>query len=211
MHSCLLKVPIFQHLSSEELDHVHEFIHPLSYSKGEFVQLAGDNKPQLLVLNRGSVKVSRTTPDGNEQLIRNLSPGDYIGDAAVFAGVAADYDVVALSDASFCVLSGQDLHQLILTYPDLAIKIISEQSIRLKSAEAKIESLALKSVDERLLEALVDYADGRSTFDLQLSKKDLAIQLGMRPETLSRSLKQLQEKGTIKLDGKTITIVSGQL
>jgi hypothetical protein len=33
MHSCLAKVPIFQHLSEEEMAYVHEFIRPKSFQK----------------------------------------------------------------------------------------------------------------------------------------------------------------------------------
>ena len=206
VYSCLLKVPIFKHLSEAEMAHVHEFIRPKSYKKGEYIQLAGDVSSELLVLNRGSAKVSRTSSDGNEVLIRSLAPGDYIGDTAVFGNVPADNDTVATTDVSFCTLSGNDLHSLLRKYPELSIKIAADLSLRLKKAEAQIESLSLKKADDRLLSVLHDYADGRSTFVLNLSKKDLASQIGMRPETLSRSLKQLEQKGLIKIEGSLVKL-----
>lgn len=206
MVSCLAKVSIFSQLTSDEQAHIHEFIRPKSYKKGEYVQLAGDYSPQLLILNRGEVKLSRSSLEGDEQIIRTLLPGDYIGDMAVFTNSPADYDALALADSSFCTLSSDDLHALLRTYPELGIKIIADLSRKLNQAEAKIESLTLQNADDRLLQALFDYADGKDSFTLHTSKKDLASQIGIRPETLSRSLKLLQKQGKITVNGKHITL-----
>ncbi len=211
MPGCLFKVPIFLQLSAEEQAHIHEFIRPKNYSKGEYIQLAGDYNPQLLILNRGDVKLTRTSKNGDEQLLRRLVPGDYIGDMAVFANAAADYDAVALADSTFCTLNSPDLHELLRTYPDLGIKIIADLSLKLTKAEEKIEALTLRSADERLLQALVEYAAGKPNFTLNSAKKDIASQIGVRPETLSRSFKQLQQKGFIKVDGNVIELLTTQL
>ncbi|MBP9132230.1 Crp/Fnr family transcriptional regulator [Candidatus Saccharibacteria bacterium] len=206
MHSCLAKVPIFQHLSEEEMDYVHEFIHPKSFQKGEFIRRAGDTDSRLLVLNRGSANVLRASSGGNEIIIRNLLPGDYIGDSFVFGNQPADSDTVATTDSSFCVLSGQDLHALLRKYPELSFKIIADLSLKLKTSESQIESLSLKKADDRVLQALIDQSNGQTTFELKQTKKDIAGHIGMRPETFSRSLQKLQERGLIKIDGKTISL-----
>lgn len=204
--SCLARVPIFAQLSDSEQNHIHEFIRPKSYKKGEFVQLAGKHNPRLLVLNRGSVKVSRTSENGDEQILRSLTPGDYIGDMAVFTHLPADYDAIALTDSTFCTLERQNLLELLRTYPELGIKIIADLSLKLNQAESKIESLALKSADERLLQVLQEYAAGQTSFTLSVTKKDLASQIGVRPETLSRSLKSLQKSGQIEINHNSIKL-----
>lgn len=206
MHSCLAKVPIFQHLSEEEMAYVHEFIRPKSFEKGEYIQRAGDTNSQLLVLNRGSAKIVHTSIEGDEMIIKNLSPGDYIDDSFVLGNQPADNDTVATADSSFCALSGQDLHKLLHKYPELSIKIIADLSLKLKNSETQIESLSLKNADDRVLQALVDQSNGKSTFKLHQTKKDIAGQIGMRPETFSRSLNKLQKKGLIKIDSKIISI-----
>lgn len=205
MHSCLSRVPIFQNLSSNEKEQVHEYISPKAFKKGEFIQLAGEYQPQLFVLNRGRAKVSRTTSDGDEQVVRLLEPGDYIGEISVFAKTAAGYDVVATEDSVFCTLGDEKLDEILRSYPSLGLKILADMSRRLERAEAHIESLGLHGADERLLEALQDYANGRQTFELTVPKKTLAAQIGVRPETLSRSLKRLEGKGLIRHQGKSIS------
>ena len=208
MHSCLIKVPIFKHLSPEDIEQVHQFIRPKHFKKGESVQLANHYVPKLLVLNRGKAKVYRTDESGNEQIIRILQPGDYIGETAVFGDTAVQYDTLALEDSSFCTLHKEHLHQLLADQPDLGIKILGDMSQRLQSAETQLESLGQKPAEQRLVDALRHYADGRETFTLHVSKKDLASQIGVRPETLSRLLKRLQNDHFILLDRKTITFLS---
>ena len=208
MHSCLSKVPIFQHLSPEDMDHIHQFIRPKRFAKGEFVQLAGHYSPELLILNRGNVKVYRGDETGTEQVIRLLQPGDYLGEAAVFSAQAVQYDAVALEDSTFCSLSKDYLHQILRGNPELAIKILGDMSQRLQSAETQLESLGQKPAEQRLLDALRAYAGGQTTFTLRISKKDLASQIGVRPETLSRHLSRLQKNNLIHVDHKTITFLS---
>ena len=208
MPSCLSRVPIFQSLSSAEQEQVHDYIVPKNYKKGERVQLAGDYHPNLFILNRGSAKVSRTTSDGDEQVVRLLEPGDYIGEISVFAKTAAGYDVVATEDSVFCTLGDEKLDEILRSYPSLGLKILADMSRRLERAEAHIESLGLHGADERLLEALQDYANGRQTFELTVPKKTLAAQIGVRPETLSRSLKRLEGKGLIRHQGKSISFLA---
>ncbi len=208
MHSCLSKVPIFQHLSQEDMERIHQFIRPSHFQKGESVQLASHYVPKLLVLNRGRAKVSRTDANGNEQVIRILKPGDYIGESAVFGESAVEYDAQALEDSSFCTLDKTHLHQILLDQPDLALKILSDMSQRLQTTEAQLESLGQRPAEQRLLDALRHYAGSESTFTLRISKKDLASQIGVRPETLSRLLKRLQVNRLIQIDRKIITILS---
>ena len=208
MHSCLSKVPIFQHLSQEDMERIHQFIRPTHFQKGESVQLAGHFVPKLLVLNRGRAKVSRTDANGNEQVIRILKPGDYIGESAVFGENAVEYDAQALEDSSFCTLDKAHLYQILLDQPDLALKILSDMSQRLQITEAQLETLGQKPAEQRLLDALRHYASGQTAFTLGINKKDLASQIGVRPETLSRLLKRLQVNRLIQIDRKIITILS---
>ena len=130
-----------------------------------------------------------------------------MGDVAVFVNSPAEYDALALSDSRFCTLSSQDMHELLRSYPELGIKIIADLSQKLSQAETKIESLTLKSAEARLLEALIEYSGGQKSFTLETSKKDIASEIGMRPETLSRSLKKLKQTGQIKVDGKSIQLL----
>lgn len=207
MHSCLTRVPIFQHLSSEDMGHIHQFIRPKHFKKGGLVQIAGRYAPELLILNRGNTKVYRPTDEGGEQIIRLLKPGDYLGETAVFAEQAVQYDALALEDSSFCTLSKDSLSEILRSYPELVVKLLGDMSRRLQSAETQLEQLGQQPVQQRLLDTLREYANGRTTFTLPVAKKDFASQIGIRPETLSRQLKRLDAGGQLQVSGRKITFL----
>lgn len=167
--------------------------------------VAGQYQPEMLILNRGSTKVYRTTDSGDQQIVRQMKPGDYLGETAVFSDQAVEYDAVALEDSTFCTLSKDHLQQILAEHPEISVRLLADMSQRLQVAEAQLESLGQKSAEQRLIEALRVYADGRPTFRLPISKQDLAGQIGLRPETLSRLLRRLQDQGAIEVTGRSIT------
>lgn len=100
-----------------------------------------------------------------------------------------------------CVLQGQRLKELMAKYPSIAFKVMDELSRRLERAENRIEDISLSSVTKRVAGALLELAQDKEELLLPMTKGDLASQLGMTQETLSRKLAALQEEGLIQLKG----------
>ena len=100
-----------------------------------------------------------------------------------------------------CVLQGEQLKALMAKYPSIAFKVLDELSRRLEQAEIRIEAISLGSVSKRVAGALLAFAEDRAEIKLPMTKGDLASQLGMTQETLSRKLAALQEEGLIVLQG----------
>lgn len=206
--SCLSKVPIFSQLTGEEKDEVHAFLRPARFKKGEHVAHANTKEHRLLVLNRGSAKIVRTSKDGREQILRTLKVGDYIGEMSVFNDQPSASDVIATEDSSFCMLDQAHLRELLASKPKLAFRLLADLSARLERVETYAESLGLTPASERLYTFFVEQAAGRKSFVLSDPKKDLAAHLGITPETLSRTLNKLESEKRISVSGKEITFLS---
>lgn len=205
--SCLLKVPIFNHLSEEDQTNIMNLTNAKKLTKGETLYNMGDNKENLYVLHRGSVKVSKYNEDGMEQVLRVLKPGDFIGEEALFNNRLSDESIIALEDSHICVLKGNDFREYIYKKPEIAMEVINELSNRLKEAETKLEQVNLETVEQRVVKALIKYSNGKKVFLLPSSKKDLASMLGMSSETLSRKLRELKEERIIDLRGHREIII----
>ena len=67
--------------------------------------------------------------------------------------------------------------------------------------------ISLHSVERRLAQALLDLSAGSSEIELALSKKDLASQMGMTSETLSRKLSSFEAQGLIEQVGQRRIII----
>lgn len=129
------------------------------------------------------------------------------GELSLFSSLPLTDNAQALEATKMCVLQGERLKELIAKYPSIAFKVIDELSRRLEKAENRIEDISLSSVTKRIAGALLELSEGRQEVLLPMTKGDLASQLGMTQETLSRKLTALEGEGLIKLKGHRKIII----
>lgn len=199
--ACLDQVPIFGSLSNEEKMELVEIASSRSFEKGEAIYKAGDEGGTLFVLYTGRVKLFRLNAGGKEQVLRLVEPGEFMGELSLFSSLPLTDHAVALEKTTMCVLEGKRLKELMAKYPSIAFKVMDELSRRLEQAENRIEDISLSSVTKRVSNALLEASQGKQEITLPMTKGDLASQLGMTQETLSRKLAALQEEGLIQLKG----------
>ena len=199
--ACLDQVPIFGSLSNEEKMELVEIAASRSFEKGEAIYRAGDEGGTLFVLYTGRVKIFRLKAVGKEQVLRLVEPGEFMGELSLFSSLPLTDYAVALEKTTMCVLEGKRLKELMAKYSSIAFKVMDELSRRLEQAENRIEDISLSSVTKRVSNALLEMSQDNQEITLPMTKGDLASQLGMTQETLSRKLAALQEEGLIQLKG----------
>ena len=208
--SCIEHVPIFASLSREERMEIVEIASSRSFSKGETIYRAGEEGGTLFVLHTGKAKIFRLNASGKEQVLRLVEPGEFLGELSLFSSLPLTDNAQALETTTMCVLHGQRIKGLMAKYPSIAFKVMDALSRRLEKAENRIEDISLSSVTKRVAGALLELSEGKQEFLLPMTKGDLASQLGMTQETLSRKLTALQEEGLILLKGHRKIILKGK-
>lgn len=207
--NCIELVPIFSNLTYDEMLEVATITRDRTFLKGEMIYMAGDKGEKLYVIHKGKVKITRFTASGKEQVIRVLGPGEFMGELSLFSPSSMTDNGESLEDTTMCIIEGEKLKELMKKYPEIGFKVMEELSKRLGRAEDLIESISLHSVEKRLAQNLIRMANDKGEILLKTSKRDLASQLGMSQETLSRKLTAFQELGIIKLRGhRRITILN---
>lgn len=205
--TCIQQVPIFIHLTLEEMREVSEISLSKTIKKGEMIYQAGDKGGKLFVVYRGNIKLFRLNSSGKEQVLRIVNPGDFFGELALFSSLPLTDFAQALSDTHVCILDGHRLKEVMAKYPAIAFKVMDELSRRLELAENRVESISLDSVETRIANALLHMENPENEVLLPMNKGDLASQLGMSPESLSRSLNLMQEEGILLLKGHRKIII----
>lgn len=200
--NCVEIVPIFATLTSEELDEVGAITLDRTYGKGEAVYRAGDRKGKLYLIHTGQVRVYRLSPEGKEQVIRMVGPGQFLGELSLFSTLPTTDYADAAEEAELCMIEGERLKRLMGAHPSIALKVMEELSKRLEDAESLIQDINLRTVGQRLARFLLAESAGGREFSLKMSKGDLASRLGMSQETLNRKLAAFQERGLIELRGQ---------
>ena len=200
--NCIKNVPIFKDLTHDEMIEVAMITHPQDLKRGEMVYMAGDLGGKLFVLHQGRVKISRVNASGKEQVIRTLGPGEFMGELSFFGSTPQSDNAEAMEETTMCVIEGAQLKEIMIKYPQIGFKIMDVLSRRLQMAETLLEAISLDTVEQRIARALLTLSEGKDVFDLIMSKGELASQIGMSQESLSRKLTALQEEGLIDLEGR---------
>lgn len=199
---CVARVPLFRGLTHDQQLEVARLAHPTQLGRAEQAYAAGSDISQLMVVHTGRIKISRTSPDGHEQILRVLEAGDFIGESAFLTGTHPDHEATALEPAQLCVFHHADVGRLVEKHPSIGLRMLQSVSRRLGETEARLAAVTSGDVTSRLADYLLDLpshegVDGHREVVLPLAKKDIASLLDTTPESLSRQLRQLSDTGLI--------------
>lgn len=208
-HSCVRKVPIFEHLTAEESQALSEVIQTRQYKKGEFIFHEGEKSDTLFVLNQGTVKISKLSENGKEQIIRFLFTGDFFGQFALLQEKKHYANAEVLDPAVVCCIHKRDFHNLMELNSKMAYHFLLAMSERLQQADEWMGTISLMETERRLAKLMILFYEKNNTSSiirLPVQKKELAALLGTTPETLSRKLAFFEEQGILSVDRKMISI-----
>lgn len=199
--NCVSKVPIFNHLSPEQMTEIKELSQSLVLEKGDTLYRSGEESDTLYIVNSGRIRIYRITESGKERLLKILHSGEFTGEMALFTESLHESYAEAMEKTVVCTITRKKFHELLLKYPTIALATLHELAYRLKSAEAQATRFVTAKVESRiasfLIESINDADNPSSEIVLPMSKKDLASYLGTTPETISRKLSQLEDEGLI--------------
>ena len=209
----LSKVHLFSGLTDSELQFLADRTVPRRFAPGEMVFAEGEPCAGLYVVERGNVRIFKTSPGGREQVLSIDGPGSSVAEVPVFDGGGYPASGAAVDHATLLFLAKQDFQALCLEHPEVALKVLRVVGARLRRLVGIIEELSFTTVRHRLASFLLRVArrDGTPSpsglqFSLPASNQELAAQLGTVRELVSRNLSRLQADGILKLDGRRVSI-----
>lgn len=205
---CVEKVPIFSGLNSEELSKIATLIVKRKYEKGELIIMEESYLENLIIIDKGKVKVFRYTIEGKEQILYIFDHGDFFGEKNLLNNQQSTYNVEALETTYICMINKNDFQKLLINYPKIGIKIIEELCSRMDKIESSVQNMGTKNTEWRINSLLLEFAEryGKKhpngiIVDLPLSREGIANYIGTARETVSRKLSVLQDEGVIDMIG----------
>lgn len=206
---CTRKVPIFAALTDDDLTRISAMIKHRKYTKGQPLILEGAPSDTLHIIQQGHVKLSKMTPEGKEQILHILTNGDFFGELSIFnSDELSNFNAYALKDTNICMLTRNDMEQLMTDNPDISLRLLKSLTKRLAHTENLAQSLATKDPEIRIACMIMELSDkygkrhgSRIHIDLPLSREELASYVGVTRETISRKFSRFEDSGLIKLIG----------
>ena len=104
------------------------------YEPGAVVLREGERGPHVLVLVKGYVKVTATSPEGYLSLLAIRTAGDLVGELASMDGEPRIATVTAAGRVRARVVSQREFHQCLTHYPDVALAVSSSVGAKLRWA-----------------------------------------------------------------------------
>jgi CRP-like cAMP-binding protein len=207
----LSRSPLFEGLARADLAALAKMAVTREYDRGESLFLFGDDADGFYLLVEGRVKLSRFGPDGREQVVHLLGPGQPCGEVPVFEGGTFPATAEALSPLTALFVSRRAFLSLAANHPQVLLSMLAILSRRLRGLVELVDDLSLKEVSARLARYLLDLsAEKESTsFKLDTDKRTLASRLGTIAETLSRTFHRLQDQGLISVKGRCVSLLNG--
>ena len=138
----LRRVPLFAHLSLEQLEAIGQFMKELRYLKGEVVVQEGDVGEDLFVMIGGEACALKNYGTPEEIHLTTMNPEGicYFGEIAIFDRAERSATVVITEDARLLRLKGERFRELIVQSPEIAFEIFKVFSGRLRIAEERLRA-----------------------------------------------------------------------
>ncbi|MGF1909985.1 Crp/Fnr family transcriptional regulator [Vibrio kasasachensis] len=184
----------------------------IQYTTGDVLFEQGEEANQMFLVEKGKVSLFRLMPNGDEKLFKVFLAGELIAEMAMFMD-PRKYPMNARveQDSVFVVFNHKDVINLVVSSPELSMKTMSYMSNKICNLMNTLNILTQVSANQRLVMKLAELYRGQipqeGKIHLSVTKKLLATQLGMTPETLSRSIKKLKNEGYVLESGNSLTLV----
>ena len=196
--------PYFDDLPEEMLSEIAEYMQLRGFERGEMLFWEGDPCAGLHIIEEGSVKLYRLSPQGRQYIVRVLQEGDTCNEVPTFDGGSNPVNVESLEKSRVWVIEPDMLRTLVTSHPDFALKVLSNFGRNLRSLVRMISEMAFYQVTNRLARLIREMSsDGSPPYWTQ---EQLAARLGTVREVVARSLKELERSGAIRIEDRRIRI-----
>jgi CRP-like cAMP-binding protein len=201
----LRSLPYFRPLDEDTLASIAALTVRRAYQPDQVIFLEGEPCSGLFIVHSGHVKIYKASPEGREQILTIIGPRDSFNDVAVFDGGPNPATAQAMDATELHVIERSTLVSLFDRYPKLAQAVVAVLATRCRMLVNMVEDLSLRSVAGRLAKLLLDQA-AQGQDAVPLTRQQMAARLGTIREMVSRALRELEDEGLVRRDGRQIVI-----
>ncbi len=199
--------PVLEGLPPDLVQRVELEAKAMSAPAGKQLFSEGSPCTHYPLLVDGTIRATKSGPDGHEILLYRLNPGEscvitvvaLLGETPYPARGAAESDLLLYGLPRNLFLDA------ILKSPAFRVFVFRYLSERMSHLMALIDDVAFRRLDQRLASRLLRHPE-----PIAVTHQMLADELGTTREVISRTLEAFAESGILKLGRKRIEILNRQ-
>ena len=199
----------------EQLDTVIKQSHRLK--KGEFLFRSGDSFHSLYAIRTGFFKTTVASQDGRDQVTGFFMSGELIGMDGICTH-SHSCDAVALEDSEVCELPFGHMEALSKEIPSIQTHFFRLMSREIVRDQGVMLLLGNMRAEERIAAFLLNLSQrlhhrgfAANDFILRMSREEIGSYLGLKLETVSRTLSRFHQEGLIVVEHKHIRLLKPEL
>ena len=211
--SLVTELPVFAGLAPAELNAILSEARSIRYPKNSAVFEEGGDAHSFFVLLHGHVRASKTTPAGQQVVVRYVTPGEIFGVAPAIGLTKYPATATAVDDSVALAWPSAAWPRLVARHPALATNTLQTVGNRLQETHTRVVEMSTQQVERRVAHALLRLARqaGRKVeqgveIDFPISRQDIAQMTGTTLHTVSRTLSAWEARGLVESSRQKIIV-----
>ncbi|NOU93528.1 cyclic nucleotide-binding domain-containing protein [Paenibacillus sp. LMG 31456] len=209
----LQNVPIFQDLTTNELEAIAPLFVERTFKKGTIIFFEGDLGDEFFLIESGVVKIYRIDY-AKEIILALFRDGDFFGEMSLIQkGLTRSATAETLETSTIYTLVRSEFYQFLERTPKLSLRLLEANMERLRKANEQIYDLTFLDVRMRIIKVVHRLAEehgiikqGNLMINMKLTHQQLANLAGTVRESVTKVLQELQEDQIITIQKKMIYI-----
>jgi len=204
---------LFANLDASEIEKLLTYSRVERYPAGHEVFAKGSSGNSIMMMLRGSVRISSISLGGKEIVLNIISVGEFFGEIAVLDGGERSSDANAMTDCELLVLNRRDLMPFLENHAGICLMLIKILCQRLRRTSEQVEDVLFRHLEGRIAKALLQLAEragrrgvGGRVLELRLSQSELGNIVGSSRESVNKRLQAWHKAGLIDLAKGSILI-----
>jgi CRP/FNR family transcriptional regulator len=181
----------------------------MEFPAGEMMMDYGSYIKFIPLLLKGSIKVSREAEDGSELFLYFLTAGESctMSFSCCMADKQSAIRTTAEEDTTILAIPSRYLDEWMMRYRSWKNFVMQAYDARLLELVETVDQIAFKQLDERLVEYLEKRVALRESRELATTHQEIADDLHVSREAVSRLLKTLEKQGRVALGRNRVVLI----
>lgn len=204
---------VWNHLTPDEKEFIDLHTQTKHFRKNEVIYNEGDPTEHIVMVVRGTVRLTKEGVGQRLQIIRLLKPYDTFGYRSAMAGDCHSTAATVLEPTVLYFVERDAFLEVIQKNISFCYAVLVAMSKDLGISETQTVNLTQKHIRGRLAETLLTLSktygmegDG-VTIAMYMAREDLANMSNMTTSNAIRTLSQFASEGLISLDGRKIKVL----
>ncbi len=209
----LSMVDILDPLSDEQMEDLARRTPDTFLEQDDVLCTPKEGMERLFILKKGRVQLYEVNHEGDEITLSVVEDGKVFGEMALTAQSLTGIYVRALTPATVVSLRREDLEDLIMTKPEVGLRLVRDLAQRLHDSEARYADIVGKDVPARLATLILTLVDSEGVVSSEsyripnhYTHERLASMIGCKRVAVTRAFRKLEEGGAVELKDRRIIV-----